>query len=203
MTKENALKIVLENAKLYQKNLENKNLLIFYQDKNSVIHKLEITFLARNFLHFTGLKLNTNIKSSKHFYTLCLNNKISLSDFEFSSKGTTPLKLQILHQVMQISKTAKMIGDYDNSKILLCTDKIIGNNSVCIGMIKQKNSYYIPNTVLKENIKTITSVQYKIIGIFEKHIRENKYVKQTYRNKRITKEEVNMITKLLAKYEKK
>lgn len=191
MTKQEALKIVLDCAKLYQQNLENKNLLILYQDENKVIDKVEITFYSRNFLHFTGFKLSSNIKSSNQFYKMCLSNKLSLSDFEISPNGITQLKLQILPQIMQIHKIAKTIGDYDNSRILLCTDKIIGNQILCMGIVKNVQEYYVPNTILKENVNNIVNNKHNILAMYIKTIREKEYKEQTFKCKNITQDKIN------------
>lgn len=183
--KEEALKIILKCCKLYHCNLENKNVMFIVQDKRKDIHYLEMLFLASNFLHLTGINIiNKKIKSSTDFYNLCLKNQITVSDFKFNSNGTTSMKLQILPQIIQIQKICKMTGDYNNTKLYLSTQKLVGNVNICMGFIK-KGNYYIPNTALKEDIRNITTEQAKIIAIMVKNVKDAKYKEITYLNKNI------------------
>ena len=185
MSKEEALKIILNCSKMYHENLENKNILYIMQDKLEKISYLETVFLSRNFLHLTGVKIsNKKIKSSSEFYDLCLKNQLSISDFEFNSNGTTAKKLNILQNIMQIHKISKMVGEYNGLKKYLYTEKLIGTVNYCIGCIN-KNNYYIPNTVLKEDIRDIIHNQYKVMFILRKEIKDKKYKEITYKNNKI------------------
>ncbi len=83
---------------------------------------------------------------------------------------------------MRIDKNAKMIGDFCGSNIFLQTDKVTGNINACMGFIKE-NNIYIPNTVLKDDIRNIVNNQSKIIAIFKKEITENLYKNITYLKK--------------------
>lgn len=188
MSKQEALKIILNCSKMYQQNLENKNILYIIQDNLGKVSYLETTFLSRNFLHLTGVKiLNSKIKSSIDFYNLCLKKQLSISDFDFNSNGTTTKKLNILQSIMQIYKNAKIVGEYNNFKKYLSTEILIGSINCCLGYIKQ-NNYYIPNTALKEDIRDIVEDQYKVIFILRKGIKDKKYSEITYSNKKATEE---------------
>lgn len=184
MSKEEALKIILNCSKIYHQNLENRNIMYIVEDKLGEVSYLETIFLSSNFLHLTGVKiLNPKIKSSIDFYNFCLKKQLSISDFEFKSNGTTIKKLNILQSIMQIYKNAKIVGKYNNLKKYLSTEILIGGINCCIGYIKEKN-YYIPNTVLKEDIRDIIEEQFKVIYILRKEIREKKYNEITYINKK-------------------
>ena len=176
MDKKQAINIITESCMKYQKNLENKNFLFIYNSNEKTLKSLETLFLKSNFLHLTGIKLkNHRIKSSTQFYNICSDNKLSPNDFEFSSNGTTELKLNVLPQIINIPYNAKMIGDYLNTKKLLVTEKVIGNIFLSLGFIQDRNEYYIPNTALNENIKRITVSQNKIIAILEKNAKDKHY----------------------------
>lgn len=186
MNKTEALKVILETAKYYNENLENQRLLFIYE-KDKKLSYMETIFISRNFLHLTGVKIiNKKIKSSLMFYNLCLKNKLKISDFEFSKDGTTIMKLKILNNIIKISKTAKMIGDYNYSKKYLNTEKLVGNIFGAIGFI-EKDGYYITNTLLNEDIRTLTITRGKIIAILKRDRNEYKYKKILYiaRNTRI------------------
>lgn len=89
----------------------------------------------------------------------------------------------VLPMLMNISKNAKMIGDYDKNKIYLQSDKIIGNVNSCLRFIKY-NNYYISNSSLKEDIRKIVYNHKRIICILSKKIQEKEYNEVTYINKR-------------------
>ena len=140
MKKEAAIKIITDCAKSYRKNLENKNLLFVFGALQSPEY-FEASFLPRNFLHLTGVKLSPNrISGSTDFYGRCLSGQLSPADFDMAQNGTTDMKLSILPQLMQLHHSAKMVGDYDNTKSVLYTEKLAGNISACIGFVKERVS---------------------------------------------------------------
>lgn len=172
---------------MYKENLQNTNLLIIY-NKNNKIEYIEILFLARNFMHLTGVRrLESSGKYNKanQFYNACLNNKLSYKDIVIKEDGTTKLKLDIICSLVNIDKKCKMIGMYDNSKKELITDILVGDIHMCVGLIRDSDIYYVPNTLLKEDIRKLTVKHYPIIGILKKKINEAKYQTATYISKKI------------------
>lgn len=180
------VKIVCECAKIYDENLKGKNIMFIFENQiNKKIEYLETEFLANNFRHLTGIKCK-NEKTSIEFYKMCLNNKLSYKDIVQKQNGTTRLKLEILPQLVNIGRNAKLIADYDNSKINLYTEKIIGNIRCCVGFVK-KDKYYLPNTIIKQDVREISQKQSinKIIAILEKSIKDKQYNCVTYIKKDI------------------
>lgn len=175
MKKEKAIKIITDCAKIYNENLENKNLLFIFGTEKSPEY-FEASFLPRNFLHLTGVKiLEDRIFGSVDFYERCLRGKLSPSDFSFAQDGTTEMKLSILPQLMKIQTCAKMVGVYDYTKSVLYTEKLAGNIYACMGFIKE-NNYYIPNTALREDIRDISvRPQKRVLAIFKKEISQKLY----------------------------
>lgn len=199
MKKEDALRTIISCARQYDENLNNKNLMFIYKnDKN--IDKIETVFLPRNFMHLTGVKLKNGRKGSVDFYKACLKNRLSLSDFELSKDGTTEMKLSILPKLMNIKTSAKMIGEYNNSKSILITEKIIGNTHSCIGFIKE-NGYYIPNTALKEDARNLMiGKSNQILLIYEKSIKDKTYnLNPLYSATNIDEETINNAKKIITK----
>ncbi len=187
MNQKEIVKKLNESAKVYKENLQNTNLLIIY-NKNSKVEYIEVLFLARNFMHLTGVRsLESSGKYNKanQFYNACLNNKLSYKDIVIKEDGTTKLKLDIISNLVNIDKKCKMIGMYDNSKKELITDILVGSVHMCVGLIRDSKTYYIPNTLLKEDIRKLTVKQYPIIGILKKKINEVKYQTTTYISKKI------------------
>ncbi|MEG0764262.1 MAG: PBECR4 domain-containing protein [Oscillospiraceae bacterium] len=181
MTKQTALSIIFNCANKYKTNLQGKNFLLVSKNCENKTSVIEVAFHEKQFLHLTGLILKPNkFNSSTDFFKCCINRRLSINDFSFSSLGTTEMKLQILSQFMSFYKTAKMIANYDNSKIKLVTEKLVGNTIACMGFIR-KGNYFIPNTLLKEDIRDVTyKPQERILAIFKKEMSEEKYFVATY-----------------------
>lgn len=107
--------------------------------------------------------------------------------FGYRDDGNTIKKISVLPILMNIHRNGKIIGDYNQNKIYLYSNKIIGNTNSCLGFIK-KDKYYICNTSLKEDIRKIVYNHKKIVCILSKKIQEKKYNEITYLNKKYINE---------------
>ena len=186
MKKEDAIRIITNCANDYHTYLENQNLLFLFGDSKNA-NFFEASFLPRHFLHLTGVKVKSeNTSGSSNFYNRALDRRLSPDDFSFSANGTTEMKLLVLPQLMRIHISAKMIGEYNESKSVLHTDKLAGGISACLGFV-QENGYYIPNTVLKEDIRNVSknSTQ-RVLAIFRKQSTHSLYAEVCYLAKGIT-----------------
>ena len=179
-SKKKIIDTITNCARDYKNNFENKKILFIVANKNQKLSAFEVAMFPINFHHLTGVDIveNGNKINSYRFYQRFLNNEVKIGDVRIKD-NTSYLKLEILPQLMNLDKTVKMIGQYDNSRIYLQTDKIIGNVNACMGFIR-KSKEYIPNTVLKEDIRSITSERKKVIAILKKEILDRSYSKITY-----------------------
>ena len=179
MRKDEAIRIITDCAKLYHANLENRNLLFIFGDNNK-FDFFESLFLPRHYMHLTGIKpLSRSIRSSD-FYNLCLKGQLPASFFTFQENGTTEMKLSVLSRIVNIHKTAKMVGDYDYTKSLLITEKIVGTVTACLGFVRD-GEYYAPNTILREDVRDVTiKPQSKVLAVLSKTINEKQYTFYTY-----------------------
>ena len=185
MTKEDAVRRIHECALAYKANLLGKNVLFVTLGNNNTA-LFETVYLARNFLHFTGTKSSLN---SRLFFQAAVDNKLGTKDIAIASDGTTELKLQVLLSLMSIHITARMVGDYGNSKSLLVADKFAGTVTAAMGFVDD-NGYYVPNTVLNEDIRRLTqSPRQRIVATFIKDQKEKVYTTLTYTAKGITLED--------------
>jgi hypothetical protein len=154
--KQGALKIIIKCAEEYHSNLEGKNLLFIFGGKERC-NSFEAAFPAQNFHHLTGVR--TLILSSAEFYRACLEHRLSLDYFSFAEDGTTPLKLEVLPALMRLCRTVKMVGKYNNSRVYLYTEKLVGNVFASIGFIRDEHNpnsrFYVPNTAIKGDIRQI------------------------------------------------
>lgn len=181
MTKKEAISIISKCAALYDANLCNKQLAFVYRDGNNRSGFVEITFRSNNFMHFTGIDSKKHTKANA-FYRDALEKRLKESDIYFKDNHTTELKLQILQSIMNIPFSARMIGDYIGIHLELYTEKVAGTTTACLGLILRGNEY-IPNTILKEDIRNITpKPPGKIFAIFRKPIRQDIYTELTFRS---------------------
>ncbi|EPY2277954.1 PBECR4 domain-containing protein [Clostridium sporogenes] len=192
MDKKEALNIILECSKNYNDNLADKHFLFLSYNKNKYNH-IEVHFLKSNFLHLTGAK--TKI-SARNFYNKCLKNRLSIHEFDFKKDGTTLLKLSVLPKLINITKISKMIGDYNNSKPKLYSDKLTGSVQASLGLVKD-GQYYYPDTALKEDTRHLINNQERVIAIFSKNSNEEIYSNLEYLAKGIKLEEIKLPNNVL------
>ncbi len=195
LKKEDAISIVTSCAEKYKNELVNRTLLFVCQDKHSRITLIEFTFDASNFMHLTGLKFSKHDaeKSPTDFFNKCVEHRLSKKDFDFAEDGTSQLKLSVLPMVINKSLSAKMIGDYNSYNPKLITDKLVGGEKACIGFVTTGNKKrYIPNTLLKGDIRNYVSKTARVIAIFRKYKSENLYTEITYKASKVDLKEINL-----------
>lgn len=193
MNKLDAIKKLNKAAQIYENNFCNKNLLIVY---NNTINPniIEIKAVATNFLHLTGVSVNEknilndiedrNSNVKEVFYLKCLNGRLKENDFEIKKDGSTYQKLDVILTTLNMSKNAKMIGDYNEQRVYLQTDKLVGNTNSCLGLCRNGN-YYAPNTVLKGDIRDDTHNVSRVLAVLSKQINEHDYNEKKYVAKEI------------------
>lgn len=185
-TKEQAIKIITDSAEKYRDELVDKTLLFICVEKHDNTTCYEFSFFNWNFMHLTGAKTNKQDTGDRHlsaidFYNKCLLHKLSPSDFEFSEDGTTHMKLDILSGVLCKNLSAKMIGTYNHSKPYLFTDKLAGGTKACFGFIIDANhDCYVPNTLLKNDIRDNVYSYARVVAVFRKDTCNQKYNELTY-----------------------
>lgn len=136
----------------------------------------EVICFKKNFLHLTGIKTTRNITSSTDFFEKLLLRQINCKDIIVEKKDMVERKLSVLPYLMSICSNAKMVGEYDSSRPLLRTEVLAGGVRACIGFVKGNGEYYVPNTVLKEDLRNITkSPQQRVLVVFRKDISQDKY----------------------------
>lgn len=193
-TKEQTITVVTACARAYQENLVNKTLLFVCLDKHKRISCIELTFDVSNFLHLTGLKMNTCIDkngdeyklSATEFFNKCLKNRLSIHEFDFSSDGTSILKLEVLPSVINKNLSASMVGNYNSTNPKLYTEKLVGGIKACVGFVPTGPSQrYVPNTILKADIRDYTKGTVRVVAVFRKEKQDSKYSEVTYRAKKV------------------
>lgn len=176
---------VVDCAKKYRDELENRMLLFICKDKNNQISCFEFTFYAKNFLHLTGLK---NVKekgiSAKGFYRKCLTHKLSPDDFDIPPDGTSHMKLAVLPKILNKNLSARMIGECGDFRPQLCTDRFVGGVTACMGFKTDETSgLYVPSTVLKDDVRKNVRDYARVIAAYRKRITDENYEELTYKAK--------------------
>lgn len=185
--KKEALKRIFECAELYKKNLAGYNLLFICSNKAMEISSLETRFEGAHFLHMTGVKfLNIPPMSAKAFFQRCLDQRLSVDDFDMDLYGHTELKLKVLPRLCAPNLSANMIGEYIGGRPYLITDKLIGNISACIGFVAGDNPrFYVPNSVLAEDARKLIYNQERVLAVFRKHKSAERYEEFVYTAKNV------------------
>jgi len=191
-----SVKVIHDCAVQYAKNLAGKNVL-FVTTHGGVFFSYETLFMPQNYLHLTGAISRI---SGELFYQAALNNRLSASDISLSSDGKTEQKLDVLPQLMNIHKSARMVGDYDHSRPLLVAEKYAGTVTMALGFVCV-NDLYIPNTALKIDIRKITTqaTRHRVVAIFVKVRNEALYKQLTYLAKGMTIDDDSIAPILLEK----
>lgn len=205
-TLEEARKIIMNCAKQYHENLENKIFLIIFRDRSdNLIKYLEISFKRENYQHLTGVDMiDENGNRREHvaelFYVKCLNRTLKKNEIRLKRDGTTILKLAALPALMQIYKITKIIADYNKNGPYLVADKIVGNINFCLG-IKQisDDNLYVPVSSLLENIKKMGVNQSQVLAVFSKECNESIYREVRHVSKGVNLNRVKFSAEILEK----
>lgn len=102
-------------AALYHENLEDQKVIFLYgapaEIKKQIqaesgrllsIKSYEVAFYRSNFLHLTGVRVNSaGVASAIHFFEKCLGNRLTHEDFSFAKDGSTAQKLDVLEKRYQ------------------------------------------------------------------------------------------------------
>lgn len=191
MDKRKAIQIITKAAKMYHENLEDQKVLFLYgipaevkkqilekQQLLSTVKGYEVAFHRHNFLHLTGVRINSEkIGSSIHFYEKCLDQRLTELDFSLAKDGSTRQKLDILENMMKIKQNATMIGNFTDRGPKLYSEKVAGNICGCVGFVQDRNTRLnVPNTLLKKDIRDVTARPvHKIYSVISKNYVEQKY----------------------------
>lgn len=158
LRKDNYLPEIIKCARAYQTNLLDKALLFVYRNDTGKTF-IEVKFKKENFLHLTGVK--THLRASE-FFDNCVNSKLKPNAYQPSCH--TPLKLQVMPTMLNLPTLSATIGEYNNSRPYLRVDIIVAKQNAALGLTKENNRFYFPNTVLKIiDLGSVMENQYPIL----------------------------------------
>lgn len=156
---------ILRAARLYKDKLLETSILIIAQDTRAKKYEyIEACFWKSNFMHLAGCD---GIEPSK-FFDNAIESRLAINSF--ISKPEARLKLDVLPILFELTKTAKMIGDFNGQAKNLWTEKLAGSAQACMGFVKDEESgIYVPNTALKEDARNMIKAPLRqILAIYQK-----------------------------------
>lgn len=175
--KKAALKIIVNAAKEYNEKLNDKQFLIVYQKEKSTGTAC-VGFRDMNFLHMTGVRTKL---SAQQFYSACIESKLSENDFAIDNKGKVQQKLMVLPYLAELPYHNCMIGDFINSGILIRADYFVGNTNAVLSVgFRTGKSVDFPVTLYREDVRKLSQPTNKVLAIFAKEYKEQRYNKCTY-----------------------
>lgn len=178
MKKEEIVRRIYSGAKTYQDCVLNHQFLFVYNVGENEYQYVEVRFKKEQYQHLTGTWLDR--VGSNDFFDRCIAKRISAKDLKTAYDGTTELKLDVLEGAIRGIGKSSMIGIYDESRVYLKTDQLIGGVAWCIGFIPANNPNLplLANTLLKEDVRNISKGKpYQIVFAVEKLPGEKKYTR--------------------------
>ena len=178
--KKKAVGIIVQSAKNYKEYLQDKVFLILYTE-NGVSKAVEVEFRDSHFLHLTGVYTKL---SAKRFYEKCINQKLSINDFELEKGGKTQQKLMVLPFLHELLYNNCMIGNFINSGIYIRADYFVGNTKaiLSVGFRYGKNVDF-PVTLYKEDVRKLSRPTNKVLAIFKRDYDQLIYTECIYLSK--------------------
>ena len=132
---------------------------------------------------------------------------MNIAEVRFKDDGTTPLKLDALPSLMDLTNITKIIGDYDNSKKWMVADIIVGGINFCLAVSEDKDGSYFPRSGLLEDIRNITRKSSQVLAIFQKKLNDKEeYQKVCHVAKGLELSKLNLpseISRQVSVFEKK
>ena len=176
--KKEVLSTIISAAILYRDNLLNTKILFVFETGGRKYKILQTEFRSHHFAHLTGAVLTPPKSTSPprpaltpiQFFEKATAHSLSIDDFWMAADNSTYLKSQVIIELMKIYTTAKMVGDYDESRPLLYTDKIVGNVRGCMGFVQQSTSspYWVPNTLLNVPARDVVRSTHRLMATYQK-----------------------------------
>ena len=167
-------KSIIECAKLYKERVLNYNYRFVFCDDVSEFHTVEVRFKSSNFAHLVGITKSNSLSASEIF-SRATRNTLSLTDYTISKPDICELKLSVFPDLLNFQQKVKYIGFYNGAKFALQTELITGNQLAAMGYKREYENIFYPNTVLKQDCRTLLLKQYRILAIYRKYFKDKNY----------------------------
>ena len=179
--KKNVLKIILNAAKKYDRELKEKELLIVAKQEKTLV-SYQIKFRGYHFKHFTGVESNL---SANDFFKKALKNTLGINEFEFKDSLLVEKKMHVLENAMELPYSAKMVGNFKYAGIKIKADMGAGNSCYVMAFRTDDTNVLYPISVMEEDIRNSTQPTSPIFAILRKNKNEKTFEEITYISKNI------------------
>lgn len=167
-------KAIIGCAKLYKEQALNYNYRFVYCDEAGVFHTVEVRFKNSNFAHLVGI-IKSKPLSAAEIFNRAVRNTLSLADYTVVRPDICELKLSVFPDLLDFHSKVKYIGFYNDAKFALQTELITGNQLAAMGYRREYENIFYPNTVLKQDCRTLLIKQYRILAIYKKYFKDKNY----------------------------
>lgn len=180
MDKREYIRRISSAAEQYEKNLHGKAFLfVGRNNKDGSLSDLEAVFPKAQFMHLVGASSSL---SASRFFDACIGHELKPDELEVSTEKQMRLKLEVIDHILKLPWTARMMGTFNGSGSYLYTEKFAGSQIACMGFVRiEGQPYYLPNTVLKADIRSKTDLAQQILAVYWKPERESLYQKEPTR----------------------
>ena len=169
------LDAIMRAARGYSQFLLNRNVLLVGVSRDGEVGHLQLRFLARHFLHLTGVR-PSHPMSSKDFLRRCLDSRLSTDDILVDGNGLATLKLDAARAMFAPDLSASMFGEASGARLYVQAESYTGNAWACLGFVNQ-GSWHDPVTLLRSPVSTEVSLarRFRVVAVFSKPISESRY----------------------------
>ncbi len=164
-------------ARSYEKELNNRNLLLVCMDKHHRLSLIEVSFRARNFMHLSGIRLRDPMSiPADTLYSRCISHRLAHKDTTLAPEGITPSKLETLSLVADNCLSAGLVTDWNTDNPVIYTDKFPGGFKGCIQLARDSETgIFVPCDMRKASIHRLSKGFTRVIATYRKGADEDRY----------------------------
>lgn len=167
---------IISCAKLFKENFLDKNYLLIYKDENNAYKAIETITYKSNYLHLTGVKTQL---SGNEFFDKAISSRLSSTEINLIENSDIGEKMSVLNYAVSFPNTTKLTGYFSPCFTKnLYTEILVGNSDFALGFVKDditKEKFFVPNTLLKGDVKKYIKNAFPIDAVFVKNVKEDKY----------------------------
>lgn len=176
-SKKEALRIITDSAKAYDKTLCGNCFLLCFE-LDGINHFSEFGFQAHNFKHFTGVRCSSC--TSKQFYMRALSGRLSERDFDFDVYGNSHRKLAVLPMLPNLFSAPLLYGAFNRSGLYISADYFVGRtNNISLG-IRHSHPFDVPVSLYCEDIRKLSNKAVKVLAVWKRKFGVEQYVSPCY-----------------------
>lgn len=193
----NKNKEIIKNYEKFKFKLEGKEyLFVFFDNDKKMYDCVLVKFDTENFCHLLGI-IN---KCSNHFEfsKKCDEGTLNEKNYQIKEYSKYNNKVNAFEALLNIGKSSKLVGDFNEYRLKLRLDKLIGNINFSLGIkcVDTNTRTYVPVSLLDGDIRSYTNNPIKILLALVRDIDEVEYKVINYGKKVNVSELVKIVSEL-------